>query len=142
MANFVHVYVYNPLYTRHVPRIRPRGWGRDGGLRGPQGTPFQKPKTLRIWVNIFWRAPFYEQQKSKIFEKSLIRGPTQIATRDPVTSKFEPRGLQRSPKAMFAHPLGSYVPPGAHGIQRSGAWFRGPICFLSRAATCSMGHLI
>ena len=31
---------------RHVPRIRPRGGGR--GLRGPQGNPPPKPKTLRI----------------------------------------------------------------------------------------------
>ena len=58
-------------------------------------------------------ATFYELKKRKIFEKSLIRGPTKIARRDLVTFKFEPHGFQRYPKALFAHPLGSSVAPGS-----------------------------
>ena len=129
-------------HPRHVARIRPRG---GGGLKGPQGNPLQNKKLLGFGPLFFARDPFYEQKKiEKFSKKNLIWGPTQIAARDPVTSKFEHHGLQRSPKALFAHPLWSYVAPEAHGIQRSsiGACFRGAIGFSSGAATCSMGHLI
>ena len=82
-----------------------------------QGNPLQNQKLFGF--GYFWEGPNFKKKKSKIFEKSLTWCPNQIATRDLVKSKFEPHGLQRSPKALFTHPLGSCVAPAAHGVQRS-----------------------
>ena len=79
----------------YLPRICRRGGGTEV-CGGPSVTSF-KIKSLRIWTTISKGVPFYERKKRNKYEKKFDLGPTQIATGDPVTSKLEPHGLQRSP---------------------------------------------
>ena len=100
--------------SRHVPRIQPRG-------RSSKGAPGCPPnqKLFGFGPLFFGRGPILRTKKSKIFRKMFGLGFLPDSYKDPVTSKFEPHGLQNSPKALFPHPLGYYVAPGANGIQRS-----------------------
>ena len=89
-----------------------------GDLRGPQGNPLQTKKKLFGFGPIFMGGvPFYERKIEAFYEESLTWGPTQIATGHPVTSKFEPQGLQKSPKGPFCSSFASHVAPGVHGIK-------------------------
>ena len=87
---------------RHVPRICPRGevWG------GPSLTPCKTQNSLDLGPYFLGGVPFMNEKIDKFYWKSLIWGPTQIAAGDAVTSKFEPHGLQRSPKGPFCSSSG------------------------------------
>ena len=109
--SFAHI---RALLHRHVPRICPRGVGR--GLGGPRVTPSKTKNSSDLGLYFLGGAPFY---KKKDFEKKVCSGPHPDSYKGPVTAIFKPHSLQRSPKTLFAHPWGSCVAPGAHGIQRS-----------------------
>ena len=94
-----------------------RGGGGVGGLRGLQGNLLQNKKLFGFGPIFLGGVPFYERKLETFYEESLTWGPTQIATRHPVTSKFEPHGLQKSPKGPFCSSSASHVAPGAHGIK-------------------------
>ena len=97
--------------TLPLHQARTSDLSKGGGLRGPQGTPLLNQNSSDL-APIFWKGNHFTNEKKT---KKFDLGPTQIAKGDRVTSKFRLHGLQR---ALFAPPLGSYVAPGAQGIQR------------------------
>ena len=81
-------------------------WGGGGGLRGPQGSLLQNRKLFGLGQYCLGGTPFYDKKNRKNTKKKMIWVPTQIATGDPVISKFEPHGLQRSPKCPICSSSG------------------------------------
>ena len=93
MGNMGGVILLSSL-ARQFPRIHPRG-ARSVGA--PMVTPLQKQNSSDLGHCFLGEGPVLRmKQKRRKYEKNDL-GQTPDKYRDPVTSKFKPRGLQRSP---------------------------------------------